>query len=197
MTTPTKDREEESADRTSDDWPGVGRRPLLTALSAGAALSVGSGVATAGGDEADDDRVDQAEGFEAEVVAPHATFPDDVAAAFGVGYEDGAEDSAILHDASTVIVVRARLEPGGTSGWHIERGPAIVSVVEGEADVTFAGEDGCVTRTYAAGEAFVATGNHADLVENASDAEPAMAYIIVLGVPDGEPPSASVDPPDC
>ena len=41
---------EESADRASNDWPGVERRPLLKALSAGVALSVGSGVATASDD---------------------------------------------------------------------------------------------------------------------------------------------------
>ena len=41
---------EESADRASDDWPGVGRRPVLKALSAGVALSVGGGVATAADD---------------------------------------------------------------------------------------------------------------------------------------------------
>lgn len=198
---------EESADRTSDDWPGIGRRPLLKALSAGTVLSVGSGIATADDTTDTKDQIDQAEsfkteanqaeGFKAEVVAPHATFPDNVAAAYGVAYQDGAMESALVPDASTVIVVRARLEPGGTSGWHIEQGPAIVSVVEGEADVTFNEEDGCVTRTYAAGEAFVATGRHADLVENASDTEPAMAYIIVLGVPAGEPPSTPVKPPDC
>lgn len=197
MTILRTDRAKESADRTSDGWSDVGRRPLLKALGAGAALSAGSGVAMASDEETDDDHGNQLEGFEAELIAPHATFSDEVAAAFGVRYEDGAEDSAFLHDASSVIIVRARLEPGGTSGWHIEQGPALVIVVEGEADITFDEEDECVTRTYGAGEAFVATGRHADLVENASETEPAMAYLIVLGVPDGEPPLTPVEPPDC
>lgn len=49
-------RVEESVDRASDDCPGVGRRPLLKALSAGVALSVGSGIATASdaGESSDD-----------------------------------------------------------------------------------------------------------------------------------------------
>lgn len=178
---------EESADRTNGDWPDIERRPLLKALSAGTAISVSSSVATASNGEADENHGNQPEGFEAEVLTPHATLPDDVAAAFGVAYKDGAKDSAFLHDASTVIVVRARLEPGGTSGWHREQGPALVSVVEDEIDVTFEDEDECVTRTYAAGEAFVATGEHADIVENACDTEPAMASLILLGVPAGEP----------
>lgn len=194
MTPPMEERTEEPADRTSGDWPGVGRRPLLKALSAGAALSTVGGVATADDDQ-DDDAERQSEGFETEVVASHATFPDDVAVAYGVTYEDGAEESVFLHDASTVVIVRARFEPGGTSGWHSDRGPALVTVVEGEVDVTF--EEGCVTRTYAAGEAVTVTGKHADLLENASDTEPATIYVIFLGVPDGEPPSSPVEPPDC
>lgn len=197
MTKSTEERAEVSAGRTSGHWPDVERRPLLKALSAGAALSAVSGVAAADDDEDNDDDV-QPEGFTTEVVAPHATFTDDVGAAFGVTYEDDVEDSVFLHDASTVVIVRASLEPGGTSGWHIDEGPAIVNIVEGEVDVTFADdEDECVTRTYAAGEAVIATGGHADLVDNASESEPAMAYIIFLGVPDGEPPSTPVEPPDC
>ncbi|WP_435176983.1 cupin domain-containing protein [Halorussus sp. AFM4] len=193
------------ADRASDDRPGIGRRPLLKALGAGAALSAGGGVAAADGAENDGARPgraesigaerNQAEGFEAEVIAPHATFPDDVAAAYGVAYRDGAAELAVLPDASSVVIVRARLEPGGTSGWHVDRGPAIAVVVEGEVDVTFG--DGCVTRTYAAGEAAAVTGQHADLVANASDTEPATAYIVFLGVPAGEPPSRPVEPPGC
>ncbi|WP_336364707.1 hypothetical protein [Halalkalicoccus salilacus] len=45
---------EESGNRTSDDWSDVGRRPLLKALGAGAALSAVSGVVSAS-DDGDDD----------------------------------------------------------------------------------------------------------------------------------------------
>lgn len=201
MTTPPEEQTEESPDRTSGDWPGVGRRPLLKAFGAGTILSAGSGIATASNDDGDTDdaHAGQPEGFETEVVAPHATFPDEVGAAFGVAYEDSTDDSAFLHDASTVVIVRARLEPGGTTGWHLDKGPVIGSVVEGELDVTFEteDEDECVTRTYAAGEALVATGEHADVVENASDTEPAMAYLVFIGIPEGESPSTPVEPPDC
>lgn len=194
MTTSMQGGAEQSADRTSGDWLGVGRRPLLKALGAGAALSAVSGVTTAD-DDGDDDDDEQPEGFEVEVLAPHATFSDDVGAALGVVSEDGDEDSIFLHDASTVVIARVSLEPGGSSGWHRDQGPVIASVVEGEVAVTHA--DGCVTRTYAAGEAAVVTGKSADEVANASDTEPAMAYVIFLGVPDGEPPSVPVEPPDC
>lgn len=190
-------RVEESMDRTGDGGPSIGRRPLLKALGAGAALSAGGGVATAtdgDGEGVAANRVSQAEGFEAEVVAPHATFPDDVAAAFGVAYRDGAAELAVVPDVSTVLIVRATLAPGGTSGWHADRGPVVGSVVEGEIDVTF---EGCVTRTYAAGEALVATGTHTDVVENASDTDRAVAYLVFLDVPVGESPSRPVEPPDC
>ena len=181
---------------------GVSRRTLLKAGTVGAGALAMSGTATAGGDETTRDdggdaRADEPEGFETEVVAPHATFPDDVAAAFGVAYEDGAEDAAFVHDASTAVLVRASLEPGGTSGWHTDKGPVIGSVVEGEIAVTFEDDDECVTRTYGAGEALVATGDHADVVENRSGTEQAVAYLFFLGVPDGEPPSNPIEPPDC
>ena len=180
---------------------GVSRRTLLKAGTVGAGALTMSGVATADDDERTQDDDDQntqgPEGFETAVVAPHATFTDDVAAAFGVTYEEGTDDSAFLHDASTAVIVKASLEPGGTSGWHGDKGPVIGSVVEGEIDVTFDTEDGCVTRTYAAGEALVATGEHPDVVENASDTEPAAAYLVFLGVPAGEPPSRPVEAPNC
>lgn len=75
--------------------------------------------------------------------------------------------------------------------------PVIGSVVEGEIDVAFEAEDGCVNRTYASGEAFVTTGRARRCRGNASDTEPAMAYLVFLGVPAGEPPSNPVEPPGC
>jgi quercetin dioxygenase-like cupin family protein len=204
MTKPIQKQIEEPADLTNRNWARMGRRPVLKALGAGAVLSVGSDIASAadeehGGDEDQNDDADDSgpKGFKTEVVAPHATFADDVAAAVGVTYEDDVKGSAFLHDASTVVIVRASLEPGGSSGWHIDKGPAIAVVVDGTITVTFKVEDGCVSNTYAAGEAVLATGEHADVVENASDTEPAMAYIVFLGVPEGEPPSKTAEPADC
>lgn len=203
MTRPTRDGVAESADRTSGGRPGVGRRPLLKALGAGAAVTMGSGVANARGDgdgngSGDDgDHADGPEGFSTELLVDHATFPDDVGAALGVTYEDGVEDSAFVHDASTLNVVRVSLEPGGTSGWHTDNGPVIGTVVEGAVDVTFGHGDGCVTRTYEAGEATVITGRGVDMVANASDTEPATGYVIFLGVPADEPPSSPAEPPGC
>jgi|AntRauMinimDraft_4_1070384.scaffolds.fasta_scaffold01357_8 quercetin dioxygenase-like cupin family protein len=180
---------------------GVSRRTLLKAGTAGAGTLALGGTATASDNETIENGDEQdtrgPEGFETEVVAPHATFPDDVSAAFGVAYEEGADDSVFLHDALTAVIVKASLEPGGTSGWHGDKGPVIGSVVDGEIDVTFDTEDGCVTRTYAAGEALVATGEHPDVVENVSDTEPAMAYLVFLGVPAGESPSKPVEAPSC
>lgn len=201
MTTPTEGKTEESTDRTSGERTGFGRRPMLKALGAGAALSVGSGAATAhgGGDDEDDDvdqdQVDQPEGFSAEVIVPHATFSDKVAAAFAVDFEEGGDEFGFVLDASTILAAKVTWEPEGTSGWHTHPGPVIVSVVEGEIEVVFAQE--CVTHTYAAGEAFVDTGGHAEIATNTSDTEQAVAYALFLGVPDGESPTTWVEPQDC
>lgn len=177
------------------------RRKFLSnsAMVGGGALALSatnSGVATAqADDDDDDDEDDEPEGFSAEAIAPHATFTDDVGAAFAVQYDDADDDVGFLLDASTVVIAKVTWEPGGTSGWHTHPGPVIVSVVEGEIDVVF--EDECVRHSYAAGDAFVDTGGHAEVAENASAGEPAVVYAVFLGVPDGEPPTNWVEAREC
>lgn len=152
-------------------------------------------IASAGDGQEGDDQVDQPEGFNAEVVAPHAAFPDGVAAGFSVVFDEGEEESVVVRDASNVVVARVTVEPGGTSGWHTHPGPVIVSVVEGDVDITFSGD--CVARSYTAGEAFVDTGGHAEIATNPSESERAMVYAIFLGVADDQPPTTWVEPQDC
>lgn len=199
------DREErtESLDRR---LPKFLRRTILKAgtVAVGASALTGSATAHESVSE-DDDRdgdggdengaVDQPEGFSTEVVAEHADFPDQVAAAFSVTFEDDGSELGLVGDASNLVIVKATLEPGGTTGWHTHPGPVVVSVVEGEVDIVFS--DDCVTHTYAAGEAFIDTGNHDENATNPSDDEEAVLYAVFFGVPDGEPPLVSVEPADC
>ncbi|MDS0475377.1 cupin domain-containing protein [Natrinema sp. 1APR25-10V2] len=157
------------------------------------------GEATGSGAEdeaaAEESDVDEPEGFSAEVLAPHATFPDEVAASFGIDFERDGEETVSLSDASNVVVAKFTVEPGGTSGWHAHPGPVIVNVAEGEAEITFS--DDCVTHTYTAGEAFIDSGNHAEKATNPSETERAVLLATFIGVPDGEPPTEWVEPPDC
>lgn len=159
--------------------------------------------------------VDEPDGFEVDVIAEHAPFPDELAATFELtfagddadtetadttddavadGDTDDAVDDAIvvdLDDASTVIVAEVTWTEGGTSGWHRHPGVAIVNMVEGEVEVTW--EHDCVPRTYAAGESFFDPGE----VHTAASDGGAAAYVTFLGIPDGEPATEWVEPVEC
>lgn len=178
---------------------GTLRRTVLKA-SAVTAGALGMSVpATASGSEdeetEEESNVDEPDGFNAEVLAPHATFPDEVATSFSINFEEDGEETARLSDSSNVVVAKVTIEPGGTSGWHVHPAPVIVSVVEGEADITFS--DDCVTHTYTAGEAFIDSGNHGEKATNPSETERAVLFATFLGVPDETPPTEWIEPPDC
>ncbi len=135
--------------------------------------------------------------FGAKALAGHATFTDNVSANFRVRYDHGrALNSNLPRDASTVLMVEATWQPGGTSGWHTHPGPAVISVVEGAVTVTNAND--CVPRTYGAGEAFLDPGQgNVHIATNASTTDEAVAYATFFGVPDGTSPTISVPPADC
>ncbi|SDK74068.1 cupin domain-containing protein [Natronorubrum texcoconense] len=159
--------------------------------------------------------VDEPDGFEVDVIAEHAPFPDELAATFELtfagddadaetadatddpvadGDTDGAVDDAVvvdLEDASTVIVAEVTWTEGGTSGWHRHPGVSIVNMVEGEVEVTW--EHDCIPRTYAAGESFFDPGE----VHTADSDGGAAAYVTFLGIPDGEPATEWVEPVEC
>lgn len=181
---------------------GSSRRRILQASAAlgGGALA---GVPLASADQADngddngeegDSQIDQPEGYSTEVVAAPANFPDQTAAMFSATYEETSVDSNLPCDASNLIVVRARWEPGGNTGWHLHPGVALVNVTEGEIEIV---DEDCSNRTYGAGEAFLDPGNHAHSGINTSDSEPAEAYVTFLGIPEGSPATQWVEPRDC
>ncbi|QIO21262.1 cupin domain-containing protein [Haloarcula sp. JP-L23] len=201
---------DESRDRDTDAGHFAAlpflRRDFLSdsaKLGAGAlALSSASGVAAAQADDGQTDdgqtgdgQVDQPEGLSVEVLAPHATFTDDVGMALGVTFEQGGDEAAFVRDASTIVLARVTLEPGGTTGWHTHPGPVVVNLAEGEIEVVFSHT--CTTHTYAAGEAFVDPGGHEEVARNPSDTQRAVAYALFLAVPDGESPTTHVEPQDC
>ncbi|WP_049924281.1 cupin domain-containing protein [Halopiger djelfimassiliensis] len=176
---------------------GVLRRTILkaSAITTGA-LAVGT-PAVAGEEDEDengehDDDGDH-EGFQVEILGEHATFPDDVAATFELTFADGQDDESIdieMDDPSSVIVAEVTWEPGARSGWHQHPGMAIVHMVEGEIEFTMA--DDCVSRTYAAGDAWIDPG----AVHTADSEDGARAYVIFLDIPEGEPATESIPAED-
>jgi len=189
---------------------GISRRTALQAGAAGLGALGLTGTTTAHDDENDDGEtdsngdendVDKPDGFEVEVVGGHATFPDEVGATFALMFAEGDHDGGgtmgshhTLDDESTLVVADVTWEPGGTSGWHRHPGSALVNIVEGELEVTW--ERDCLTRTYTASEGFFDPGE-VHIAENLSNDEEARAYVIFLGIPDGEPATEWVEPVEC
>lgn len=116
---------------------------------------------------------------------------------FRSSYDEGDTGTIVSdlpHDASSVVFAKATWEPEGTSGWHTHPGPVVVSVVDGEP----VNERDCVTRTYAAGEAFLDSGQgNIHVASNPNSTDQTVAFATFLGVPDREPATAWVEPVDC
>ncbi|WP_255516683.1 cupin domain-containing protein [Haloferax sp. KTX1] len=182
---------------------GVLRRTVLKA-SAATVAALGMSVPVAAdpidhnGESKADRDVDSPAGFTVDLLAGHATFPDEVAATFRLKYEDGDRTivSNLPRDASTTIFAKVTWQPEGTSGWYTHPGPVIVSVVEGELELI--NERDCITRTYSAGEAFIDPGQgNIHIASNPSQRDIAVAYATFLGVPAGAPATVLVPPVAC
>lgn len=122
-----------------------------------------------------------------------------MAAKFQIKYNEGDAGtivSKLPRDASTVVFDKATWGPEGTSGWHTHPGPVIVTITEGELELT--NERDCTPRTYTAGEAFVDPGQgFIHIATNPSETESAVVYATFLGVPAGRPATEWVEPVEC
>ncbi|MFP8958001.1 cupin domain-containing protein [Natrialbaceae archaeon A-CW3] len=190
---------------TTDTEPtdGILRRTVLNASAAAAGVLALSGTTAADEDDEEDDyndendddpEVDEPEGFSVDIVAEHASFPDDVSALFTLEWADDEEGEPIkvdMEDAGTILVGEVNWEEGARSGWHRHPGMSIINMVEGEIEVTQ--ERDCEPRTYSAGDAWMDPGE----VHKADSDDGARAYLMFFGTPDGEPATEWVEPPDC
>lgn len=170
----------------------------VTVAALGMSMPVAALPMDVDGEPGDDRDADTPVGFHVDLLAGHATFPDEVAARFRMRYDDG--DGAILsnlpRDASTTVFARVRFDPEGTSGWHTHPGPVIVNIVEGQLEII--NERDCIARTYSAGEAFIDPGQgNVHIATNPSQIDRTVAYATFLGVPDGAPATVMVPPVNC
>ncbi|RQG96471.1 twin-arginine translocation signal domain-containing protein [Natrarchaeobius chitinivorans] len=182
----------------------VSRRTVLKTSAVGAA-TVGMAAPVTGDESTDDETatteeeengpaVDEPDGWEMEMLAPHAPFPDELAASFRLEYADDHSGDPItveFDDAPTCIVGKATWDENSTTGWHRHPGLALVNMIEGEIVYTWDGD--CVPRTYTAGDAWIDHGH----VHTADSEGGAVAYVMMVGVPAGEPATEWVEPVDC
>lgn len=212
MRMPRPDATRSGTETDAEVTPATGRsahckrRTLLKAGTLGVGALAMGGAATASGAEmpagdfgsGQDGQVDEPEGFSGETLATHGTFADDVSAAFTITYAEGDMGTVEIDqdDFASVVVARLTWEPEGTTGWHTHHAPVIANVESGELELT--NELDCVGRTYTEGEAFVAQGQgNVHRATNPSESDRAVVLATYLGVPDGEPPTVWVEPPDC
>ena len=83
-----------------------------------------------------------------------------------------------------VATVHVTFQPGGTTGWHVHPGPALVTVKTGQ--LTLHRAKGCRTRTFAAGQTFLEYGPHdVNLTGNETGAvtETLVTFLLPVGAP--------------
>jgi hypothetical protein len=83
-----------------------------------------------------------------------------------------------------VATVHVTFQPGGSTGWHVHPGPALVTVKAGR--LTLHRAKGCTTRTFGAGQTFLELGP-ADVNltrnETAGVTETVVTFLLPVGAP--------------
>jgi hypothetical protein len=83
-----------------------------------------------------------------------------------------------------VATVRVTFQPGGTTGWHVHPGPALVTVKTGQ--LTLHRAKGCRTRTFSAGQTFLELGpDDVNLTRNQTGGvtETVVTFLLPVGAP--------------
>lgn len=172
-------------------FDGVSRRTVMKASAVGA-TSLGVGVpAAANRPRTESGEVDEPNGFEIEVLS-RTGFVDDLAAHFRLKFADGGGTiPSNLSDGDDIVLGEVRMTENGRSGWHVHPGVAFVTILEGELDVTW--ERDCGTRTYGEEDSFFDPG----IPHNVVAPDGALFYVLFVGIPEGEPATEWIVPPDC
>jgi quercetin dioxygenase-like cupin family protein len=83
-----------------------------------------------------------------------------------------------------VATMHVTFQPGGSTGWHVHPGPALVTVKTGE--LTLHRAKGCRTRTFSAGQTFLEFGpNDVNLTRNQTSGvtETVVTFLLPVGAP--------------
>jgi len=83
-----------------------------------------------------------------------------------------------------IATVHVTFQPGGSTGWHVHPGPALVTVKTGQ--LTLHRAKGCTTRTFAAGQTFLEFGpKDVNLTRNETGGvtETVVTFLLPVGAP--------------
>jgi quercetin dioxygenase-like cupin family protein len=121
----------------------------------------------------------------------HATPPSGIAAELlargTIAHASDVDVAGIQLETSgpiDVATVHVTFQPGGTTGWHVHPGPALVTVKTGQ--LTLHRAKGCRTRTFSAGQTFLEFGPaDVNLTRNETSAvtETVVTFLLPVGAP--------------
>jgi len=100
--------------------------------------------------------------------------------------------SITIRKPGDVIIVRVKVAPGGSFGWHSHRSAVAVVVMSGT--LTLYDSNGCSAKTFGRGQGFVEPANHVHLARNEGSA-PVLLYATYLGSPHGANPNVPATQP--
>jgi quercetin dioxygenase-like cupin family protein len=92
-----------------------------------------------------------------------------------------------------VATVHVTFQPGGTTGWHVHPGPALVTVKTGQ--LTLHRAKGCRTRTFGAGQTFLELGP-ADVNLTRNETGTVTETVVTFLLPVGAPTTVDAPAPD-
>jgi quercetin dioxygenase-like cupin family protein len=131
-----------------------------------------------------------------EVLTPRASFTDQ--ASLQLRVTDGHGTNVIkASDPSHIVTTKATVQPGAQIPWHTHSGPVFVTIAEGE--MTYVSSEGCTSRRYPAGTAFIDPGHgHVHTAYNSGSAV-TVFYATFFEAPAGTAPLAipANAPADC
>lgn len=92
-----------------------------------------------------------------EVLTPRAAFTDDASMQVRLKVDGHGTDVIKTSDPSNIVTTRVTVQPGAQIPWHTHHGPVFVTLAQGE--LTYISSEGCASRRYPAGTAFVDPGH--------------------------------------
>ena len=137
------------------------------------------------------------EGILSATVHARATsgFADPTDLQFRINVRGPGREVIHVHNAEETVVQQILIAPGGHTGWHSHPGPVVVVIKSGQISFYDGDDPTCTARTYAAGEAFIDSGQgHVHIARN-EGTENLELWATYFDVPPGGPLRIDADSP--
>ena len=120
------------------------------------------------------------------VIFARASFADQTDIKFKI--KGQGQEVINVNNAGDTVMQKIVILPGGHTGWHSHPGPVVVLVGSGQMSFYDGDDPSCTARTYAAGKAFVDSGQgHVHIARNEGSV-PLELYVTYFDVTPGVPP---------